>query len=397
MSVMAVRRFFAGYLVITISGAAAEKFMNLASGLGFPLWDISCGGESTIFKTGVDSFFELAPLARKTGCRLRIMRKAGWPFFYRRLRRRRGLFLGAGLFVFLLYFFSSFILFIRVEGAETLGRERIMAAAEKAGLRTGLPKSGLDKERLAAAMLLLEPELAWVGINIQGTSLVIEVVEKSRPPAGDERPAHLVAARDGLIVDLLLITGEPRVRLGETVRRGQLLIEGVLYPGTYPVAPLAVRARGEVWARVWYAGYGEAALQEPVATRTGRREVSWTLVADGREVLRLGRDGAPFRHFDVETGKQRLPERIAPVPVELITSIKHELHLRVQELSLEQALALAAERAREQAVLQLPAGVEPRHIDLRQITTGSGQPVRVRYVLETLENIAVVQEIAGGE
>ena len=145
------------------------------------------------------------------------------------------------------------------------------------------------------------------------------------------------------------------------------MIEGVLYPGTYPVAPLPVRARGEVWARVWYAGYGEAALQEPVATRTGRREVSWTLVADGREVLRLGRDGTPFRHFDVETGKQRLPERIAPVPVELITSIKHELHLRVQELSLEQALA--AERAREQAVLQLPAGVEPRHIDLRQIKT----------------------------
>ena len=73
------------------------------------------------------------------------------------------------------------------------------AAAEKAGLRTGLPKAGLDKEHLAAAMLLLEPELAWVGINIQGTLLVIEVVEKSRPPAGDERPAHLVAARDGLM------------------------------------------------------------------------------------------------------------------------------------------------------------------------------------------------------
>jgi similar to stage IV sporulation protein len=395
---MAVRRFFAGYLVIAIHGTAAEKFINMASGLGLPLWDISSrGAETAVFKAGVDSFFELAPLARKTGCRLRIMRKAGWPFFYRRLRRRRGLLLGSCLFVFLLYFFSSFILFIRVEGAETLGRERILAVAERAGLRPGLPKAALDKERLSAAILLLEPEIAWVGINVQGTLLVIEVVEKSRPPAGEERPANLVAARDGLIVDLLLVTGEPRVRLGETVRRGQLLIEGVLFPGTYPVSPLPVRARGEVWARVWYAGYGEAALQEPVATRTGRRAVSWSLVVDGREVLRAGRDGTSFSHFDVETGKQRLPERIAPVPVEIITMIKHELHLQVQELSLEQALALAAERAREQAELQLPAGVEPRHIDQRQIKTGSSQQVRVRYVLETLENIAEIQEAAGGE
>jgi similar to stage IV sporulation protein len=392
---MAVRRFLAGYLVIAIQGAAAEKFINLACGMGLPLWDINRGRESAVLRAGVDSFTDLCRLARRTGCRLHIVRKAGWPFFYSRLRRRRGLLVGLGLFVGALYFLSSFILFIRVDGAETLGRERIMAAAEKVGLRPGMLKTGLDKERLAAALLLHEPELAWVGLNVRGTLLVIEVVEKNRPPAAVDRPAHLVAAKDGLVVDVLLVTGEARVRPGETVKRGQLLIEGVLSPGTYPVSPLPARARGEVWARVWYAGYGEAALQEPVATRTGRRAASWSLVVDGKEVLRVGRVGAPFLHFDVETGKQRLTERIAPVPVEIITTVKYELLLQAHELSFETAQELAAERAKNQAVLQLPAGVEPRHIDL-QVTKGSGELVRVRYVLETLENIAEIQEAGGG-
>ena len=396
MPVIALRRFLAGYLVISIHGAATEKFINLAGGLGFPLWDIGRETGSAVFRADVDSYYALSRLARKTGCRLRIVRKAGWPFFYSRLRRRRGLLLGLGLFVGVLYFLSSFILFIRVEGAETLGRERIMIAAEKAGLRPGILKTGIDKERLAAKLMFHEPELAWVGINVRGTLLLIEVVEKNRPPAGNDRPAHLVAAKDGLIVDLLLVTGEARVRPGETVRRGQLLIEGVLSPGTYPVAPLPARARGEVWARVWYSGYGEVALQEPVVTRTGRRAVTWAVVVSGKEVLRVGRGGTPFLHFDVETDKQRLPERIAPLPVEIITTIKYELHLQVHELNPEQALALAAERARNQAELQLPDGVEPRHIDLQQIKTENDQLVRVRYVLETLENIAIIENTEGG-
>jgi similar to stage IV sporulation protein len=394
--VTAVRRFLAGYLVISIHGAATEKFINLACGMGFPLWDISRGTGSAVFSADVYTYYDLSRLARKTGCRLRIARKAGWPFFYSRLRRRRGLVLGLGLFVGVLYFLSSFILFIRVEGAETLGRERIMVAAEKAGLRPGILKSGIDKERLAAALMLHEPELAWVGINVRGTLLVIEVVERNRPLTGNDRPAHLVAAKDGLVVDVLLVTGEARVRPGDTVRRGQLLIEGVLNPGTYPVAPLPARARGEVWARVWYAGYGDAALQEQAVTRTGRRAVTWTVVVDGKEVLRVGRGGTHFLRFEVETDKQQLPERIVPVPVEIITTIKHELHLQVHELNSEQALALAVKRARNQAELQLPEGVQPRHIDLQQVKTGNEQLVRVRYVLETIENIAIIEKTEGG-
>jgi hypothetical protein len=98
----------------------------------------------------------------------------------------------------------------------------------------------------------------------------------------------------------------------------------------------------------------------------------------------------------VETDKQQLPERIVPVPVEIITTIKHELHLQVHELNSEQALALAVKRARNQAELQLPEGVQPRHIDLQQVKTGNEQLVRVRYVLETIENIAIIEKTEGG-
>lgn len=395
---MSMRHFRVGYLIVSVRGPATEKFINLASSQGISLWDIRRGPDVAFLRVEVDSFFALRPLSKKTGCRLRIEHKTGLPFLFSRLRRRRGLVFGLALFVSALYFFSSFVLFIGVEGAETLGRERILAVAEKTGVRPGILKARLDKERLANELMLLEPEIAWVGIRVEGTLLVIEVVEKNRPPADSARPAHIVAAKDGLVTDLLVVTGEPKVRPGETVRSGQLLIEGVLLPGEMsPAVPSPVRARGEVWARVWYAGYGEAAMQESVKTKTGRRSVLWSLVVDGKRVLQIGREQVRFSDFAVETRKQRLPERIVRFPVEIITIQRYELLSEKRVLTYEQALELAAERARAEAVRQLPAGLESKSVGLREVTTENTSLVRVRYVLETLENIAAVKETAGGD
>jgi len=395
---VSMRHFRVGYLIVSVRGPATEKFINLASSQGISLWDIRRGPDVAFLRVDVDSFFALRPLSKKTGCRLRIEHKAGLPFLCSRLRRRRGLVFGLVFFVSALYFFSSFVLFIGVEGAETLGRERILAVAEKTGVRPGILKARLDKERLAKELMLLEPEIAWVGIRAEGTLLVIEVVEKNRPPADSARPAHIVAAKDGLVTDLLVVTGEPKVRPGETVRSGQLLIEGVLLPGEMsPAVPSPVRARGDVWARVWYAGYGEAAIQESVKTKTGHRSVLWSLVVDGKVVLQIGREQVRFSDFAVETRKQRLPERIVRFPVEIITIQRYELLSEKRVLTYEQALELAAERARAEAVRQLPAGLEPKSVGLREVTAGNASLVRVRYVLETLENIAAVKETAGGD
>jgi similar to stage IV sporulation protein len=405
VSILKLRYVFTGYLVLSVEGMSREKLINLAIRQGIGLWDIEHGVERTVLSTDVDSFFDLRHLAKKTGCRLRIVRKAGLPFLQSRLSRRRGLVLGLAFFVLTLYTLSSFVLFVRVEGNERLDEGYILQLAANAGARPGVAKSSLDKDGVANRLILSEPQLAWVGIHVRGTRLIIEVVENIEEPEMD-KPGHVVAMKDGLVYDILVITGEPTVQPGDTVTRGQVLIEGKLRSqiavpqGEDPaegVREVAVRARGEVWARVWYEGYGEAALQEVERTRTGKSVLVWTLMVDGQPVLRVGRSHVPYPEYEQETANKPLLERILRFPVEIITETSYEVERHTLKLTPEQAWELAAERARILAEFQLPVGVMVESTSVEDVELNRDGFVGVRYVLETKENIAKEEEIPGGD
>lgn len=404
MFILKLRYFITGFLILSIEGVATEKFINLAIRQGIPLWDIRRSAGRAVLKTDVDSFFDMRHLAKKTGCRLHIIRKVGLPFLWSRLLRRRGLALGLCFFIITLYTLSSFVLFISVEGNERLDAAYIRQLAAQAGARPGVKRSRLDQDEVAAQLISLEPEIAWVGMHLRGTRLVIEVVESIEAPVDLDNPVDLVAAKDGLVMDVLLITGEARVKPGDTVARGQLLIEGILLPqspytieGEEPPAPIAVRARGEVRARVWYEGYGEAALVESERVRTGQRFRAWTLVVEGQSVLRVGRSSSIYVDSDTEAVTMGILERILRIPVELITETTYEVLYDERKLTVEQALDVAAERARTLAELQLPVGLTVEAVSVEEVELAREGFVGVRYVLETVENIAVEKEIAGGD
>jgi len=400
VSIPKIRYAVTGYLEISVTGRATEKFINLAMQEGIPLWNIRHGPEYAVLNADVDSFFDLRHLAKRSGCRLRIKRRAGLAFLISRLIRRRGLVIGLLFFVTTLYTLSSFVLFVSVEGNERIDSEHIRRLAADAGARPGVPKWRLNKDELAHQLILAEPELAWVGVQMRGTRMVIEVKEKIKPPVALERPGHLVAAKDGLVYRVMVISGVARVAPGDTVSKGQLLIEGALRPqaqqdGTAIPQAVAVRARGEVWAQVWYEGYGEAALVETERIPTGRHVSVWTLLIDGQPVLRVGRQQIPYIDYERSAVRSALFRGILPFPVELLTESSYEIERRKQRLAPEQARKLAAERARFLAESQLPAGVAVLSVTVTDQDPGREGFVGVRHVLETRENIAKDEDSGG--
>ncbi|MCR3922677.1 MAG: sporulation protein YqfD [Firmicutes bacterium] len=405
MFIQKLRYFLTGYLLIAMRGRNVEKLINLAIRHRIPLWDIRRGADCAFLKVDIDSFFELRHLARQTGCRLRIMRKAGLPFIYSRIAKRRGLVIGFCFFMIALYALSSFILFVEVEGNENLEADYILELAEEAGIRPGLFKEHLDKEDATNQMLIAEPRLEWVGVHVRGTQLVIEVAEKIKPSVDVDTHTHLVAAKDGLVTDVLVIVGEAKVKPGDTVNRGQLLVEGILRPqpqyapeeGADPLLTVPARARGEVTARVWYEGYGEAAQTEVTRIRTGRQVTSWTLLVNEETVLRIGRTRVPYAEYDTEAATKKLAERIIQFPVEIVSEIYYEVELHEKNIAAEEALEIAADRARVLAELQLPAGVGVENVTVEEITLDREGFVGIRYVMETLEDIAVEEIVNGGE
>jgi len=384
--------FFKGYVLITVQGSGGERFINLSLAKGVRLWDIfRLQNDTVILKVLPRDFFKLRDIARKTRCRVRIKKKYGLPFILQQLRGRRMLVAGGVFFVAALIYLSSFIWFVEVVPREPLQYVNPINIQEKAkekGLYVGSAKKRLDISLVEKHLEKSIPELAWVGIQIEGTRAKIEVAEKVLLPPQYQRqdPANIVAAKDGVIKEMLVMIGEPLVKAGDTVMKGQVLISGINLQDKNQYR----RARGIVRARVWYETEEMVFLQERQEIPTGRKAMAVSLLVGNREIV-LKRAGRQFVNAMPKANVKTLPGwRNPPGPVELLTITYHEVEIKEKTFAVAEALSTAEARALAQIKSQMPAGTDVVAQSV-EILSQDQEKVVVRVTVETVEDIGEVQ------
>ena len=398
---MLVRWFmqlFLGYVVLRVQGSGAENFLNQALSRGIVFWDVCFREGGILVKTYPDNFPLLRPIGRRTGCSLRIHGKYGLPFLFYRFKRRRGLVTGLLVFFLILYTAGRFVWFVEVEGLEEVEAEEILRAAEELGLHPGAYKRSLDFASLEREFLLKREDLAWVGFQLQGTRLIIEIMEKD-PPLPDFRDttSDLLASKDGVVEKVLVLSGEARVSPGDTVQKGQVLIVGVLTvereegEETVRMETGTVRARGEVWARVWYEFKVTRPLWEEIQERTGNSTTAYHVRILDR-AGRFGPEASPYRNYQVEKIKANLTWRNMAAPIELITVHYHQLRLHRKELTRDEALYKGREELYSLARASVPSQAEISSVNVEELPSPREEMVSLRLVVETRENIVKERE-----
>lgn len=402
--------FLTGYVTILVRGGDVEKFINMAVSRGIYMWDIIWVADDEILvKVRLSAIKPLRHIGRRARCRFYFQEREGLPFVMARLRRRKMLVAGALLFGVALYLLSSMVWFIEVKGNQMVAANEVISAAERAGLTRGTPKWRLKVPVVEESIKEQLPAVSWVAVYPKGTRVVIEIAEKTLPDDQHTGPAHIVAAREGLIKELLVISGHPLVQEGDTVFQGQILISGEILP---PVIgentsgmeeqqglivpeqePSYVRARGIVRARVWYDGYSEVPLLETGRQRTGRLAAQFCIKIQGQEIIVMGPRQISFDGFESETvAKRTLQWRNISLPVELITMKHYELADFKVERDRGQALSLAREQALSGIKKELPPDAIIQEERLEEIMTASPESlVRVKAYVETLEDIGAVR------
>ena len=221
-------RFLRGSVRFAASGGFPERFINLCAHYRIILWDVRNHKGVLYAETGVRDYKRIRPAAHKSGMRLRAQEKHGLPFFLRRHRRRIGLPIGLAFFLCITLILSTRIWSIEVIGHQQLTREELEARFAEVGLTIGCPARALDINSAELRVLAQSPELAWVNLNIRGSSAVIEVREKGEPrkTAGETEPMDVTAVKDGTILTLDIYMGTAKKRPGDAVLRGDILISG---------------------------------------------------------------------------------------------------------------------------------------------------------------------------
>ncbi|HRW13267.1 MAG TPA: sporulation protein YqfD [Syntrophomonas sp.] len=399
-----INRFFnhlGGVITLRIKGKNPEQLINLALSRGVYIWDVKWQGENLRMCIRNSALPAFQAIAAENGFALEIVSRRGWPFFKTKAQRRIGFFGGAALFVLILYGLSLFVWFVDVEGNQVVSTHQILQSAARHGLYQGSGKWQISCSEAEKAILRELPRLTYVQCEIQGARVHIRVVEKVWPDEEFLGPCHLVAKRDGVIEEVLLLQGQAIVKTGQIVGRGDILISGIVYPpepeptellDNEPAKqPALVRARGIVKARTWYEGYGECprSIEKRVLSGKTLREIK--LITPWKEIrvkdAKISQNGLyqqEGKHFSVNT-----PPGLWGIYIKQY----HEQYKNVKTYTEAQAIVVAREKGINHLRRKIQPGVEISDTRLEVLSSPGDAIVRIKVAIESIEDIGGVQPL----
>lgn len=397
-----------GVIAVHLKGKNTEKVINMALTRGIFLWDIRRTADGIDCKVRNSAYEALKNIAEDNDFEITVTERQGLPFYKNVLKRRMGFITGALIFIMALYLMSSFIWFVNISGNNHVSQNRILLTAAKYGLYQGAAKWHFSRSEVEDAMLREIAELSYVQLDISGVRANIKVVEKILPRTDITGPCHMVAQKDGVVEDILVLEGEANVSPGTAVAKGDILISGIIIPKVISEEageneagemednnePYEVRARGIVKARVWYEGYGECRLKNEKKVFTGKKRTALYLETPWRKFLLKGPRKASYPLYSSKTTHIT---GYTPAGKFGFYWVKiKEQAIKTTEYSEEQAVEIARSRAMKILTERMKETQKITDSRVDILSSPSDPILRVKVGAETIENIAVAQPIQTG-
>ncbi len=287
-------KLLSGYIRLRLTGRSPERFFNLCGASGLEIWDASFERGSYLFSMKIRDFLACRPFVRKAGVRVRIQEKRGLPFFLHRSRARAAWGAGFAAFFLCLYAMSFFVWDIGYEGNVRYTEDVLSHFLEETGINRARLAELTAREALEEALRARFEGITWVSARLSGTRLYIHIKENEVPlsfPEQSHTPCDLRASSDGVITSVVVRSGLPMVKAGDTVTAGQLLVTGCI-PITDDSGSVAearyVHADADVKAVCARSEAEEIPVWHMVKPETGRRRKGLCVV------LGNGKNGAHF-------------------------------------------------------------------------------------------------------
>lgn len=322
---------------------------------------------SLVMTIAYGDYRKLCAIAEKYGDSIRLLHKVGVYWDFLSLAPRVVLLSGIAVMIALTLMLPKWILFVEVEGNETVSVNQILEAAEQSGIRFGASRREVRSERVKNAMLEQLPALSWVGVNTRGCVAFISVRERSETQEEVKQSAvsNIVASADGVIISATATSGDLLCAPGQAVKKGEVLISGYTDCG---ISIRAQRAEGEIIARTRHTITVKMPLHYLKRTEIKRMEKNYSLII-GKKRINLRKNSGIL---DAECGRMyeekvitlpggfQLPIIVAIETVTVYETVSGELQTDVLRARLE-------DFAQRYAVSQMIAGtVDGAHLSFRK-------------------------------
>jgi similar to stage IV sporulation protein len=247
-------KFCGGTVRLRVRTAYPERFLNLCAQYGIWLYGADRADVDVLFVTiRLRDFRTVQSFVRKVHGRMAVVRRKGLPFWLHRAGHRYGLWGGAVFFLVTLYLLFTRIWAIDIAAPPGVSQREILEELNRLGLRCGVVSDRLDVKAIQQEIMLERQDLAFLAVNLHGNQARVQVrVRRPKPEILDEdQITKVVALKTGVITKMEVKGGTAVKKVGETVMKGELLIDAAIQPTQEEAQPFLSHAFGQVEARTW--------------------------------------------------------------------------------------------------------------------------------------------------
>ncbi|HJA68451.1 MAG TPA: sporulation protein YqfD [Firmicutes bacterium] len=385
-------RKITGELEVTATGLSPEKLLNLAAKNHISLSGVRRLSYTQLcFNIGPADYNRLKKLLPEGRYKLNIGSSRGLSLMLYAFRARYCLIAGIIISIVLAFFASSRIWFVKVRGCEKVSEENVLQLLESYGLKSGASVSGEELDEMEKRLMQDISDISWVGISRRGVNIYAYIKESSELPESTpiDKPADVIALKDGVVEKVTVLQGRAVVTQGQTVRAGDVLISGELIYQDLPYQ--YIYALGDVQARIWYSGERKISLVQSETVRTGNTAVVRTMRIFGQDIPLDGEN--PFASYEVESREQDVMN--LGIPVTIITQTYYETEEREYSITQEEALELGKSDLEQELSAQIPQDAEILRTQSSVKAAEGENAVIVSMFIETLEQIGQTKELTG--
>ncbi len=378
--------YILGYVNIKVEGFFIERFINICISKKILLWNIKRKKSTIMYANiGINDYKKIKPIAKKTKSRISIQNKKGLPFVVHKYRKRK-IFVGLLAIIFIaLFVMSKFIWNIEIKGNNQISKAEILEELNKQGLKIGAYKGKINSNSIINRVRLDRDDIAWMGIDLEGTNAIVEIKETSKAPEiiNENEYCNIVSNKEGMITKINVQNGTAVVKEGDIVKKGDILVQGYL-EGKY-TGIRYVHAKADIEAKIWYSKKEKVFLKQQIQVPTGATEEKYTLNINNFKI-NFYKTLSKFENYDtINENKKLMIFSNFYLPIEIIKKTNYEYVNEEKIYTEEELIQLTQEKIEEE--LEEEISQKENIINKQTNVYPNEDYIEVEVIYEVLENI----------
>lgn len=384
--------YIIGYVEIRIEGYYIERFINICNNKKILLWNIKRERITIIHvRVSIKDFKRLREILKTTKCKLNIVSKKGIPFFLHKYRKRKIFAMLLIAITLMLVITSNYVWNIEIQATGNINKEEIIQALAKEGLEIGKFKGNIDTKRIINNIRMERSDIAWIGIKLDGTNAIVEVVESTEKPkiVSEDEYCNIISDKEGIITKINAQNGTALVKEGDLIKKGTVLVQGWL-EGKF-TGVRYVHARADIEAKVWYTKKEKAYYNQVILVPTGRQEDKYSLNINNFKI-NFYKSLSKFENYDTinENKKLKLFFNFY-LPIEINKTTNYENEYKEVTYTQDELISMTTKKLEDQIKSELQ---DESNIVNEQVNTYENEGyIEVEVIYEVIEKIGTEEKI----